>query len=233
MDGGVDNRVLVGIEVVLYCDIELSGVMRGSDVTVDVTWCKDSAPFNGAVTSDDRDTVQSTVTFSPVHFPDNATYVCQVTITPLNEEQSRPVTTTSHAFLLAVLGKCHIMNSSLLQFTIYIFLEPVYPISPNRVTIKDITTDSAIIQWTVSYISYSPETYVVKYGTSQDTLIQNSSTLYSGDNITITDMTYSVKLSNLKENTTYYVQVVATNTALRSNMSSVETITTLWLESGI
>ena len=88
--------------------------------------------------------------------------------------------------------------------------------------IKNITTDSAIIQWTVSYISYSPETYVVKYGTSQDTLIQNSSTTYSGDDITITNMTYSAKLSNLKENTTYYVQVVATNTAQISNMSIVE-----------
>ena len=100
-------------------------------------------------------------------------------------------------------------------------LEPVNPISPYHVISKDITVDSAIIQWTVSYISYSPETYVVKYGTSQDTLIQNSSTTYSGDDITITNMTYSVKLSNLKENTTYYVQVVATNTALRSSMSSI------------
>ena len=106
MDGGVDDRVLVGDEVVLYCDIELSGVMRGSDVTVDVTWFKDSVPFNGAVTSDDGDTVQSTVTFSPVSFPDNATYmyVCQVTITPLNEGQSRPVTASSDHFLLAVSG---------------------------------------------------------------------------------------------------------------------------------
>ena len=105
MDGGVDNRVLVGNEVVLYCDIELSGVMRGSDVTVDVTWFKDSAPFNGAVASDDGDTVQSTVTFNPVHFPGNATYVCQVTITPLNEGQSRPVTASSDPFLLSVIGK--------------------------------------------------------------------------------------------------------------------------------
>ena len=106
MDGGVDNRVLVGNEVVLYCDIELSGVMRGSDVTVDVTWFKHSAPFNGTVTSDDGDTVQSTVTFSPAHFPDNATYVCQVTITPLSEGLSRPATASSDPFLLAVLGMC-------------------------------------------------------------------------------------------------------------------------------
>ena len=114
--------------------------------------------------------------------------------------------------------------------TVTIFtLEPVNPIKPEYVMTKDITTDSAIIQWTVSYISYSPETYVVKYGTSQDTLIQNSSTIYSGDDITITNMTYSVKLSNLKENTTYYVQVVATNTAQRSSVSIVEQFRTFYL----
>ena len=62
----------------------------------------------------------------------------------------------------------------------------------------------------------------MKYGTSQDTMIHNSDSIYSGDDFTITDMTYSVKLSNLKENTTYYVQIVASNTAQRSSMSSVE-----------
>ena len=75
----------------------------------------------------------------------------------------------------------------------------------------------------------------MKYGTSHDTLIQNSSTIYSGDDITITNMTYSVKLSNLKENTTYYVQVVATNTAQISNMSNIEQFRTspfMALESG-
>ena len=125
------------------------------------------------------------------------------------------------------------------QWRIYIsflfLLEPTSPIFPSDLISKNVTTDSAVIQWTVSYISYSPETYVVKYGTSQDTLIQNSSTIYSGDNITITNMTYSVKLYNLNENTTYYVQVVAINTAQISNMSSIEQFMTspsMALESG-
>ena len=120
---------------------------------------------------------------------------------------------------------------------VFFFLEPISPLYPSHVISNNVTTDSAIIQWTVSYISYSPETYVVKYGTSQDTLIQNSSTIYSGDDVTITNMTYSVKLSNLKENTTYYVQVVATNTAQISNMSSVEQFRTslhyMKMEAGI
>ena len=124
-------------------------------------------------------------------------------------------------------------NVNLCSPSLYAFLEPVYPISPSHVMITDINSDSAIIQWTVSYISYSPETYVVKYGTSQDTLIQNSTPTFSGDDITITNMTYSIKLSHLKEDTTYYVQVVATNTAQRSSVSSVKQFRTLESEPGI
>ena len=93
-----------------------------------------------------------------------------------------------------------------------------------------------MIWWTVSYIAYSPEMYVVKYGTSQDSLTENSDSTHSGEDTTIINKTYSIKLSNLKESTTYYVQVVATNTANRTNMSNVETFTTLPLmemESGI
>ena len=67
----------------------------------------------------------------------------------------------------------------------------------------------------------------MKYGTSQDSLTENSDSTYSGEDTTITNKTYSIKLSNLKESTTYYVQVVATNTANRSNMSNVERFTTL------
>ena len=122
MDGGLNDTILVGDKVVLHCFIELSGVMWGSDVTVDVTWFKGSAPFNGAVTTDVEDTVQSTVTFSPVRVSDNATYVCQVTITPLNEGLSIPVTASSDPFILAVSGMTYFFISLLSRvvFCIYI-----------------------------------------------------------------------------------------------------------------
>ena len=76
----------------------------------------------------------------------------------------------------------------------------------------------------------------MKYGTSQDSLTENSDLTYSGEDTTITNKTYSIKLSNLKENTSYYVQVVATNTEKEVTMSSVESFTTLprlEMESGI
>ena len=71
--------------------------------------------------------------------------------------------------------------------------------------------------------SYSPETYVVQYGTSRETLVHNSSRRASEVGTT----TYSVPLSGVRDNTTYYVQVLATNTALRSSRSSVESFTIL------
>ena len=103
-------------------------------------------------------------------------------------------------------------------------LGPLHPIIPTFVKINSITSSSAIIQWTVAYISYSPETYIVQYGTSEDSLIQNSNSIYSGNDITITNKIYSVELSGLRDNTTYYVHI---HTAHRSNSSIVVRLTTL------
>ena len=99
-----------------------------------------------------------------------------------------------------------------------ICLDPVDPVRPEDITFMDVKLDSVIIQWTVAYISYSPETYVVQYGTSRDSLIHNSRSTDSEEGEM---MSYSVELSGLKDNTTYYVQVLATNTAQRSNRSCV------------
>ena len=97
------------------------------------------------------------------------------------------------------------------------------PVKPENIVFRDVKTDSVLVQWTVPYISYSTETYVVQYGTSRDSLVHNSSLKYSKDGVT----SYSVELSGLRANTTYYVQVLSTNTAKRSNRSSVESFTIL------
>ena len=102
--------------------------------------------------------------------------------------------------------------------------DPVDPVRPEEITFMDVKSDSVIIQWTVAYISYSPETYVVQYGTSRDSLIHNSRSTDSEEGEM---MSYSVELSGLRDNTTYYVQVLATNTAQRSNRSCVLGLTTL------
>ena len=96
----------------------------------------------------------------------------------------------------------------------------------------NISDSTALIQWTVSSIVYTPETYVVEYGTSQDSLDMTSDPTHSGEDITIANVTYSVILSDLRENTTYYVHIVTTNTAGRSNTNSVERFMTSLAESG-
>ena len=106
---GVDERVLVGEDAVLYCDIQLIGVTRGRDVTVDVTWSRDSVPITHStrvITSapaGDGATLQSTVTFTPVLISDSATYVCDVTVTPL-QGVSNPITTYNQSLSLAIRG---------------------------------------------------------------------------------------------------------------------------------
>ena len=102
-------------------------------------------------------------------------------------------------------------------------LEPVDPVRPEDISFREVKSDSVIIQWTVSHISYSPEAYVVQYGTSRESLIHNSSRTHSEED----RVTYSVQLSGLRDSTTYYVQVLATNTAQRSSRSSVERFATL------
>ena len=97
---------------------------------------------------------------------------------------------------------------------------------PEDVTFREVQSDSVTVQWRVPHISYSPETYVVQYGTSRESLIHNSSRTHSEEGV----MTYSVQLSGLRDNTTYYVQVLATNTAHRSSRSSVESFTILVIQ---
>ena len=72
----------------------------------------------------------------------------------------------------------------------------------------------------------------MEYGTSQDSLDMTSDQTHSGEDITIANVTYSVTLSDLRESITYYVHIVATNTAGRSNTSSVERFTTSLVDLG-
>ena len=78
----------------------------------------------------------------------------------------------------------------------------------------------------MAYISYSPEHYVVSYGTDKNNLTQNTSLNYSGDDINISSVNYSVELNDLEDGTMYYVEVVAINTANKSMRSMIESFIT-------
>ena len=86
----------------MYCEISLIGVTRGRDVTVDVTWFQDGVPVTenaiSGVTSD-AGRLHSSLSFTPVHFSDMATYECRVTLTPLLGPPTSPVTSSTSIYL--------------------------------------------------------------------------------------------------------------------------------------
>ena len=90
-----------------------------------------------------------------------------------------------------------------------------------------ITHNSAIIHWTVASLSYDPEMYVVRYGLAMGSLTMTSS-MVMGD---VTPVNYmdqfqgSVTLTGLRNLTTYYYQVVSTNSG-DSNFSTVDSFNT-------
>ena len=85
------------------------------------------------------------------------------------------------------------------------------PVTPESLTVSAVSSTSATIGWTVPSIVYTPETYVVEYGTSQDRLDMSSDPQYSGPNISIGSRTYSLQLNGLRAGTLYHYQVVANN----------------------
>ena len=100
-----EDTILVRVEGVVYCDISLTGVMRGRDVTVGVTCSQDGVPITensrvniSGVTSD-AGHLQSSLSFTPVHFSDMATYECRVTLTPLLGPATSLVTPSTSIYL--------------------------------------------------------------------------------------------------------------------------------------
>ena len=84
-----EDIILVGEDVVVYCDIDLIGVVGGRDVAENVTWFQEGVPVRPdsrltiSGSTGDVGGVNSSLTFSPVHHSDMATYKCRVTLTPL------------------------------------------------------------------------------------------------------------------------------------------------------
>ena len=103
----------------MYCDIGLTGVTGGRDVTVGVTWFQDGVPVteNSRVTlsgvTSDAGRLHSSLSFTPVHFSDMATYECRVTLTPILGPSTSPVTSsTVGVLLLPPLKQLHVSYSA-------------------------------------------------------------------------------------------------------------------------
>ena len=111
---------------------------------------------------------------------------------------------------------------------------------PTFVKIIDSSNDSVTIQWKVSTIAYTPETYFIEYGTAVDQLNMPSSKQESGPSIMVQDRVYSIELTGLQPWTTYYYRVVATNCDVHTvpncghnTASSVRKVKTIECESAM
>ena len=104
------------------------------------------------------------------------------------------------------------------------------PSDPEQPTSRRATGTSfngTTINWTVSRIAYTPETYTVHFGTSPGSLTNFSQQQQSGDNFTATNLQFFVQLMGLTPATDYSYQVVAINTVGRTAMSVIEMFRTL------
>ena len=88
----------------------------------------------------------------------------------------------------------------------------------------------ATINWIVTAIVYTPETYFIVYGLSNDTLDLRSGPIGEATNITDTNVAYSVAITGLRPFTQYYYRVDACN-SFTTTESTVETFQTT--EAGI
>ena len=77
----------------------------------------------------------------------------------------------------------------------------------------DTRHDRATVQWSVSYIAYTPETYTVNYGLANDSLGMSATATQRGDNFNIPSQPFmfSAVLTGLSPGMTYYYRVEARN----------------------
>ncbi len=99
------------------------------------------------------------------------------------------------------------------MFVLY-FLGPSGPTPPVDLTTPPSTLfhDRVTVHFHVPSLTYDPEVYWVRYGTSSSNLTEESThPVSSGSSIAAVDISLSVMLEGLITNTTYYYLVVANN----------------------
>ena len=104
--------IYAGNDVNLRCTVTLSGVMIGTDVRVNITWTKNDVPFSGIsgrVTMGGG-SFTSTISYNQLQFSslsssmDNGTYVCNVIVTPVQQQFVIGASGTG-SMILNVVGK--------------------------------------------------------------------------------------------------------------------------------
>ncbi|XP_019858755.1 PREDICTED: receptor-type tyrosine-protein phosphatase F-like [Amphimedon queenslandica] len=89
---------------------------------------------------------------------------------------------------------------------------PSPPHSPVNTSAVNIRYNSATIRWIVPSIAYTPEEYVVLYGTNSTNMNDLSSVVNGSTNFSIIDSVLTVDLFDLTHDTVYHFRIRSTNT---------------------
>ena len=111
--------------------------------------------------------------------------------------------------------------------TILVHVGSSLPDTPQLLTPTSNPT-SITINWRIPSVLYTPETFIVLYGTSSLDLSMDGGMSRNTDNdgfLTDTDQDYSVTITNLNSDVLYYYQVVVQNT-IGNTSSDIRNITT-------
>ena len=170
-----------------------NGSMRAGDVSV----------------SDNGTNIVNTLNVSNARVSDAGLYECVASIvipdspTVTTNATSSIVFITSKLLYTCLCAKCYATFLYLIAMSVpNIPTAVLYAINPTNATIRI----------TVSTIAYTRETYYILYsGQQRDTDLARSDTVNGTANITATNSTYSISLSDLEEDTTYNYTVTASN----------------------
>ena len=72
--------------------------------------------------------------------------------------------------------------------------------------------DTATIQWTVPFVAYTRETYVVRYGSAPDNLNRSSMVVNGSAYLNVTGEQFGVNLTGLVPYSQYYYTIELSNT---------------------
>ena len=90
---------------------------------------------------------------------------------------------------------------------------PANPVQPQNLMNISTQHHRATVQWSVSYIAYTPETYTVNYGRAMNSLNMSVTATQRGDDFAIPSQPFmfSAVLTGLDAGVIYYYQVEARN----------------------
>ena len=103
---------------------------------------------------------------------------------------------------------------------------PANPLQPQHLMNISTRHDRATVQWSVSYIAYTPEAYIVNYSHAMNSLELSVAAMQRGENFTIPSQPFlfSAELTGLDPGVTYYYQVEARN-SVGPTLSAVQQFT--------